>query len=187
MVKTHQPIQPNQHHLEVKKPTVDSSDSLIKKSKKFKLNIMKNNAHNPSTNTKNAKPKNKSDNLLPKRHVKRFKSTNIPKAVIKRLGRRAGIKRSTGAISNYIQKCIRIYLELVLRDALMYTDHDHHRKTIEERDIIMAVKSSTGARYLGHYTPKKSLRHMNDSVSEKHPKVNDDSSNHPNDTSMNDV
>lgn len=144
MVKTHQPIQHDKHPIDVKKP------------KKLKLNISK---KKDSSLVKHKKQKPTSS--LPIRHI-RVKNINISKAVIKRLGRRAGVKRSTGQVSDYIRKCIRVYMELVLRSAMIYTTHDHKRKTIEERDITASVKDTTGTRYLGRYTQKKS-RHITSS------------------------
>lgn len=115
----------------------------------------------PKSSVSKSKSKSKSSRHEPKSivqgtkrhgHVKR---THIPTAIIKKIARRAKVKRMAKDVPAYMRKCIESYMTLVLRTALMYTKHDHNRKTISGRDIIRSVKDSTGTRYLGRCEPRK--------------------------------
>lgn len=89
-----------------------------------------------------------------KRHGK-VKSTRIPTEVIKTLATRAKIFRKADEIYDFMRACVDSYMNLVLRTAILYTKHDHDRKTISGRDIVRAVKFTTGTRYLGKCEPRK--------------------------------
>lgn len=63
------------------------------------------------------------------RKVLRDNIQGITKLAIRRLARRGGVKRISGLI----------FLENVIRDAVMYTEHAR-RKTVTAMDVVYALK-----------------------------------------------
>ena len=63
----------------------------------------------------------------------------ITKRSIKRLSRRGGVKRISGDIYKQIRIVIRIFLENIIKDAIVYTDYCR-RKTVTVLDVIYALK-----------------------------------------------
>ncbi|KAK7006961.1 histone-fold-containing protein [Favolaschia claudopus] len=78
-----------------------------------------------------------------KRHRKVLRDTiqSITKPDIRRLARRGGVKRMSGLIYEETRKVLKLFLENVIRDSVMYTDHAK-RKTVTALDVVYALKRS---------------------------------------------
>ncbi|KAK7034120.1 histone-fold-containing protein [Favolaschia claudopus] len=78
-----------------------------------------------------------------KRHRKGLRDTiqSITKPDIRRLARRGGVKRMSGLIYEETRKVLKLFLENVIRDSVMYTDHAK-RKTVTALDVVYALKRS---------------------------------------------
>lgn len=81
----------------------------------------------------------------------------FPKAfrrpAIRRLCRRAGIKRLSATIYDSVRHVAKIYLDELIRHTLTYTGHAR-RKTVVAMDVVYALKNQFGQK---HYldTPVK--------------------------------
>ena len=75
-----------------------------------------------------------------KRHRKALKDNiqGITRPALRRLARRAGVKRICGDIYDAERARIRTFLEVILGDAIAYTIHAR-RKTVIPMDIITAL------------------------------------------------
>ncbi|XP_020264715.1 histone H4-like isoform X2 [Asparagus officinalis] len=58
---------------------------------------------------------------------------------IRRLARRGGVKRISGLIYEETRDVLKIFLENVIRDAVIYTAHTR-RKTVTAMDVVYAIK-----------------------------------------------
>lgn len=74
-----------------------------------------------------------------KRKVERDTIKTITKWDIRRLARRGGVKRISDAVYNEARHSLRNFLENVIRDAVMYTEHAR-RKTVTPMDVVYALK-----------------------------------------------
>eukprot|EP00697_Spironema_sp_BW2_P010275 gnl/Spiro4/25439_TR12690_c0_g1_i1.p1 gnl/Spiro4/25439_TR12690_c0_g1~~gnl/Spiro4/25439_TR12690_c0_g1_i1.p1 ORF type:complete len:116 (+),score=35.68 gnl/Spiro4/25439_TR12690_c0_g1_i1:35-349(+) len=76
-----------------------------------------------------------------KRHTKTSKDNilGITKPAIRRLARRGGVKRISGAIYEETRGVLKVFLENVIRDAVTYTEHAR-RKTVTAMDVVYALK-----------------------------------------------
>ncbi len=63
----------------------------------------------------------------------------LNKPTIRRLARRGGVKRISGDVYSEIHDSLRKYLENVLRDTIVYTEHSK-RKTVTTLDVVYALK-----------------------------------------------
>ena len=82
-------------------------------------------------------------------HMKRHRNTQlkdtktqiqgVTKPAIRRLCRRGGVKRINGLVYNQVRTVTKNFLERVLKDAVMYTEHAK-RKTVSTPDVIYALK-----------------------------------------------
>ncbi|EPB74983.1 core histone H2A/H2B/H3/H4 [Ancylostoma ceylanicum] len=63
----------------------------------------------------------------------------ITKPAIRRLARRAGVKRISENVYWETRYVLRQFLEKVIRDAVMYCEHAK-RKTVTVMDVVYAVK-----------------------------------------------
>ena len=63
----------------------------------------------------------------------------ITKPAIRRLARRGGVKRISALIYEETRIVLRSFLENVVRDAVVYTEHAR-RKTVTAMDIVYALK-----------------------------------------------
>ena len=63
----------------------------------------------------------------------------ITKPAIRRLARRGGVKRISSSIYEETRIVLKNFLESVVRDAIVYTEHAR-RKTVIAMDIIYALK-----------------------------------------------
>lgn len=63
----------------------------------------------------------------------------ITKPAIRRLARKAGVKRISGLIYDETRSALREFLEDVLRDASTYCEHAR-RKTVTALDVVYALK-----------------------------------------------
>lgn len=63
----------------------------------------------------------------------------ITKPAIRRLARRGGVKRVSGLVYEETRTVLRTFLEDIIRDAMIYTDHAR-RKTVTAMDVVSALK-----------------------------------------------
>ncbi|KAJ7815688.1 hypothetical protein B0H13DRAFT_1663934 [Mycena leptocephala] len=70
--------------------------------------------------------------------------SGITKPALRRFARRGGVKRISGLIYEDMRGALRIFLEGVLRDAALYTEHGYRRvqSTVTQLDVIYALKRS---------------------------------------------
>ena len=74
------------------------------------------------------------------RIVLRDNIQGITKPAMRRLARRAGVKRISGLIYEEVRGCLKAFLENVIRDAVTYTEHAR-RKTVTAMDVVYGLKS----------------------------------------------
>ena len=76
-----------------------------------------------------------------KRHriVLRDNIAGITKAAIRRCARRGGVKRISGLIYDETRGVLKSFLENVIKDAVVYTEHAK-RKTVTAMDVVHALK-----------------------------------------------
>ncbi|KAK0666101.1 putative histone H4 [Cercophora samala] len=76
-----------------------------------------------------------------KRHRKIVRDTihGITKPAIRRLARRGGVKRISGAIYEETRGVIKARLEMLLRDIVTYTEY-RGAKTVTVNDVIFALR-----------------------------------------------
>lgn len=76
-----------------------------------------------------------------KRHRKVLRDNiqGIAKPAIRRLARRAGVKRISGLIYEETRGVLRHFLERLVGDAVIYTEHAK-RKTVTAMDVVYALK-----------------------------------------------
>ena len=63
----------------------------------------------------------------------------ITKPAIRRLARRGGVKRISSHIYEEARNVLRSFLENMVRDAIVYTEHAK-RKTVTALDVVLALK-----------------------------------------------
>ena len=63
----------------------------------------------------------------------------VTKGGIRRLARRGGVKRISGAMYDDVRGILRTFVEGVVRDATAYTEHAK-RKTLSALDVVHALK-----------------------------------------------
>ncbi|KAK5901757.1 hypothetical protein CesoFtcFv8_007085 [Champsocephalus esox] len=73
------------------------------------------------------------------RQVHRDHIQGITKPAIRRLARRGGVKRISGLIYEMTREVLKVFLENVIRDAIIYTEHAK-RKTMTAFDVVYALK-----------------------------------------------
>jgi len=74
-----------------------------------------------------------------RRKLERDTIKGITKGDIRRLARRGGVKRISGAIYDDIRHCLVTYLREVLKNCAIFTEHAQ-RRTITVVDVIFALK-----------------------------------------------
>lgn len=70
----------------------------------------------------------------------------ITKPAIRRLARRGGVKRISNLIYEETRLVLKAFLEYVVRDAVIYTEHAR-RKTVTAMDVVYALKRQGRALY----------------------------------------
>jgi histone H4 len=73
------------------------------------------------------------------RKVLRDNIKGITKPAIRRLARRGGVKRMSGGIYESTRDCLYSFLQEIIRDAVVYTEHAR-RKTVTSMDVVYALK-----------------------------------------------
>jgi histone H4 len=73
------------------------------------------------------------------RHRKLGNIQGITKPAIRRLARRASVKRISGRLHEEIRSVLKVFLESVIRDTVTYTVHAR-RKTVTAMDVVYALK-----------------------------------------------
>lgn len=77
-----------------------------------------------------------------KRHRTVLRKNNIQgitKPAIRRLARRGGVKRISGLIYEEARHVLKSYLEKIIGDAIVYTEHAK-RRTVTAMDVMYALK-----------------------------------------------
>jgi histone H4 len=69
----------------------------------------------------------------------KFVANSLSKPSIRRLARRGGVKRISGLIYVETNAVLKLFLQCIVQDALVYAEHAR-RKTITTMDIVMALK-----------------------------------------------
>jgi len=64
---------------------------------------------------------------------------SIAKPAIRRLARRAGVKRVSGLLYDEVRSVARSFVEQTTRDAISYTEHSR-RKTVSALDVVYALR-----------------------------------------------
>jgi len=76
----------------------------------------------------------------------------ITKSDIRRLARRGGVKRISGLCYEEIRGTLKMFMENIIRDALVYTEYAR-RKTVHVYDVIHALKRQGRTLYgFGEFT-----------------------------------
>ena len=79
---------------------------------------------------------------VPRRYHRKALRDNIQgitKPAIRRLARRGGVKRMSGLIYEETRGVLKAFLENVIRDAVVFTEHAH-RKTVIALDVVYALR-----------------------------------------------
>lgn len=63
----------------------------------------------------------------------------ITKPAIRRLARRGGVKRISNLIYEETRSVLKIFLEKIIKDSVVYTEHCI-RKTVTAMDVVYALK-----------------------------------------------
>jgi histone H4 len=74
----------------------------------------------------------------PFRYVKPTQS-GVSKPAIRRLARRAGVKRISGLIYEESNIALKLYLSQLIADTITFTSHSH-RLTVTAMDVVLALK-----------------------------------------------
>ena len=76
-----------------------------------------------------------------KRHRRKSKTNieGLTPAALKRLARRAGVKRVSRDAMIEVRNELQVWMESIIKDALVYTEYGN-RKTVSETDIAQALK-----------------------------------------------
>ncbi len=76
-----------------------------------------------------------------KRHSKKLRDNiqGITAPALRRLARRGGVKRMDGKIYETSRLVLKVFLEDIIRDAVMYTEHAQ-RKTVLTLDVVRALR-----------------------------------------------
>lgn len=77
------------------------------------------------------------------RKVLRDNIQGVTNAAIRKLARRGGVKRMSGAIYEETREALKAFLEPVIRKSIVYMEHAN-RKTVTIRDVISALKQEAG-------------------------------------------
>jgi histone H4 len=73
------------------------------------------------------------------RRVLRDNIMGITKPALLRLARRGGVKRISGVVYEESRGLIKMWLEKVIRDSAIYSEHAK-RKTIIATDVVLALR-----------------------------------------------
>jgi histone H4 len=80
------------------------------------------------------------------RKVPRDNIDGITKPAIRRLARKAGVKRISGVVYEEARDVLKEFLEKVIRDAVTYTEHAK-RKIVTAMDVVYSMKRVGRASY----------------------------------------
>ena len=91
------------------------------------------------TNKNKTKGKGKGKNHAARKNHTRPVLEGVTKPAIRRLARRAGVKRISSDIYEYTRDTLKTWLSRLVRDAIVYTEHGK-RKTVTSLDVVYALK-----------------------------------------------
>ncbi|EPY23518.1 histone H4 [Strigomonas culicis] len=89
-----------------------------------------------------AKGKRSADSKGAHRQAKKLLRDNvrsITKGAIRRLSRRAGVKRISGEVYEEVRRVLKSYVESVVRSSCAYAEYAH-KKTISASDVVNALR-----------------------------------------------
>lgn len=98
---------------------------------------------------KKSSAKSSSSSSVRHRKVLRDNIQGITKPAIRRLARRGGVKRISGLVYEETRGVLRSFLENIIHDAIVYTEHAR-RKTVTAMDVVYALKKNGKAIYGFH-------------------------------------
>ena len=87
------------------------------------------------------------------RKVLRDNIQGVTKGAIQRLAHVAGVKRISGLVYEEIRGVLKVYLENVLKNAILYTEHSR-RRTVSVEDVEAALNRHTPSGGVIHGKPK---------------------------------
>ena len=87
----------------------------------------------PSTSTRTSPPVR-----FPK-HTHFTATGSFTKQDVRRLARRGGTKRMSSTVHQETHGVLKVFLEKVLKEALIYTEHAR-RKTVSVEDVLLALR-----------------------------------------------
>jgi histone H4 len=79
--------------------------------------------------------------------VPRGNIEGITKPAIRRIARRAGVKRISGLIYAHTRPVFKKFIEEALQKAMIYTSHKVGRRTVTARDVVYGLKQMNIALY----------------------------------------
>ena len=83
-----------------------------------------------------------------RRGARRDTAQGITKAAIRKLARKGGVKRLSGTAYEETRGVLKVFLETMIRDAVVYTEHAR-RKTVTPMDVCYALRRH-GRRLYGY-------------------------------------
>lgn len=72
---------------------------------------------------------------------------HIPTSDIKRLARRGGLKKISKPVVEKVRMILKIFLENVIRDVLVYVTKEKERRSVTERDVMLAISEQADFLY----------------------------------------
>ena len=96
----------------------------------------------PTQKTPSTKKPSTTGKAVPqKRHSRTLRDNiqGVTKPAIRRLARRGGVKRISGAMYNETRAVLKIFLTDVIKDAVTYTEHGK-RRTVTGQDVALSLK-----------------------------------------------
>lgn len=99
-------------------------------------------ASRPSQGGKQPRASGRGKGGAPKRHANTLQKklqARLTRPSIARLARRGGVKRISGPVYESATAALRIFLEDIIRDTVLYTDYAK-RKTVTALDVVYALK-----------------------------------------------
>ncbi|KAJ6516954.1 histone H4 [Mycena vitilis] len=75
------------------------------------------------------------------RRQRRANTYGVTKPALRRLARRGGVKRLSHTTYDDMRGALKIFLQGIIRDAVLYTEHGY-RNTVTPLDVMYALKRS---------------------------------------------
>jgi histone H4 len=113
----------------------------------------------PKGKSKSGKGVGKGGKSVPKRYKRVLHNAvyGIGKPAIRRLSRRAGIKRISGEMYDEVRGALKTFLEDTIRESVILMEHSK-RKTVTGEDVVHTLKRQGRQLYTDLKPPKKRTR-----------------------------